>query len=226
MDTDWNWRLDAEQGGAPARSPTSARTGSTSSSRHRQAGRERARRLRDRPPGRRAPVGPVETSRATARGERSSARGDERGLRQRAAPLRRRHARVARRLAGQRRPQEPPLVRGRRHRRLAAVGRRGERAALARPPRPPERGALGAARPGQRLPGWASRGIPGHVQAALPRGLPRRREREDAGRARLPDVRDGHAAVVVCEAIAESARTRTWVAVPSRAAQPLPAQQL
>ena len=41
----------------------------------------------------------------------------------------------------------------------------------------------------------------------------------------FPTFRDGHAAVVVCEAIAESARTRTWVAVPSRAAQPLPANR-
>jgi len=42
----------------------------------------------------------------------------------------------------------------------------------------------------------------------------------------FPTFRDGHAAVVVCEAIAESAHTGTWVAVPSRAAQPLPAKQV
>jgi predicted dehydrogenase len=39
----------------------------------------------------------------------------------------------------------------------------------------------------------------------------------------FPTFHDGHRAVVVCEAIAESARGGRWIEVPARVAQPLPA---
>jgi predicted dehydrogenase len=40
----------------------------------------------------------------------------------------------------------------------------------------------------------------------------------------FPTFHDGHRALVVCEAIAESARERSWVEVPSGAARPLSAR--
>ena len=59
------------------------------------------------------------------------------------------------------------------------------------------------------------RGLPRHVQAAVPRGL-RVAERGDANAPRpFPTFADGHREVLLCEAILESHRERRWVDVAS-----------
>ena len=191
-DTDWNWRLDPAQGGAlRAVADIGSHwldlvgfvTGKRVASVFADLATVHAVR--------RVPTGPVETF--------SDGAGDvERVDRELASED---FAHVLRALRG-RRPRRRSCVSqvsaGRKNRvwfeadgteRRARVGRGGAGAAVARPPRPAERGALARAGADQRLPERARRGLPRHVQAALPRRLPRGRGRADARRrGRVPDL--------------------------------------
>ena len=126
-----------------------------------------------------------DVQRRERRRDRRHGDGDRGRGRHPAAPDRRR-TRGGDDLAGVGGPQEPPELGDRRLRVRARVALRGARGALARPSRAPERAAAARAR---RLPAGPRRGLPGHLQAPLPRGLRGRGGGRAAGRAGLPDVR-------------------------------------
>ena len=166
--------------------------------RHRLA-LDRSRDVPHRPPRRgrdgrphdvhRRPQAADRAGRDVQRGERRRDRRHGDGDRGRgghpAAPDRRR-PRAGHDLAGVGGSQEPPELGDRRLRVGARLALGGARGAVDRPPRPPERAAAERAR---RLPARARRGLPGHLQAPLPRRLLGGGGGRPAGRARLPDVR-------------------------------------
>ena len=149
---------------------------------HRSPGQGRARRPLHRA---RGPARPDGSGRDLRRCGRRRARRPghvHRGRGAHPAPLRGRKPRPGDDLPGQRRPEEPPLVRGRRLEGRARVGLGPQRGALARPSRPAERARGPRSRParrqrarGQRPAGRARGRLHRHLQAALPRRLPRRR---------------------------------------------------
>src|SRR5262249_28143563 len=95
--------------------------------------------------------------------------------------------------AGDGGPQELRPLRGRGRQGGAGLGQRTAQRAVAGPPRRAERIAAPRPRPAaargtevRRLPRRPQRGVPGHVQAALPGGLRLPRRRRLAGAAAVP----------------------------------------
>ena len=174
-----------------ARSATSARTGSTSSSSSPAAtSRPCCADLHDVHPRAQAadrPGGDVQRrDRRRDRSTRAMETEDAAGILLR---LTRRRARRAAPCRRSRPAARTAWLGDRRLGELARLGLGGARGAVDRPPRPAERALLTRCATRRRLPAGPRRGLPGHVQAALPRRLPRGRGRRPAGRARLPDVR-------------------------------------
>ena len=156
-------------------------------------------------------------------GRRARGRADvDRGHRSRARPLRRRRAGRVQGLAGQRRAQELPALRGGRLGGGAGLERGAPRGAVARTPRRAERraaaqrGADAAGRGGAHVPpGRSRRGLGRDVPRALPRRLHRGRRR--AARRRRPTTRRSPTGTApTCWETRSRCRTaeRRWVEVP------------
>ena len=115
-------------------------------------------------------------------------------------------------------PQEPPPVRGRRVGRRRRLGPGEPGPAVAGPPRPAERdpaaqpGADDAARPGRgRAAGRPRRRFRRHARRPLPRRLCRRGAGGMSEHPPYATFADGHEAMLVGDAIANSSRTGGWV---------------
>jgi hypothetical protein len=120
------------------------------------------------------------------------------------------------------RAQEPAHLGGQRVRRLAGLDLGGARVPVGRAPGAAQRGRrqgpgadVGAGGFGDGVPGRARGGLPRHLPGAV-RGRLRRRRRRTAGqgaRPAYPTFADGHDVALVCQAVAESARSGTWAPV-------------
>ena len=231
LESDWNWRLQPDQGGAlRAVGDIGSHwldlmtfvTGQPIVGGHGRPGDVHRSTRRE-------PTGPVETfSTDRSRETRSSARSRPRTPRRSSCGSTngaRGAVSISQISAGR---KNSLAVGDRRVRRRLVVGLGAARPALARPPRaaerdpPPQPGADGRRRPGRgRAAGRPRRGLRRHVRRPLPSRLRGRRGRRarPPGR-RYPTFADGHDEMLVGDAIAESAREGRWVDVDRSAAAP------
>ena len=187
FDTDWNWRLDPAAGGSLRA------VGDIGShwidlvtfitGRHVEAVMADLTTFIGV---RKQPTGPVETFSGASAGETVDTRDGDRGRGRHPAAAHRRSAGGGDDLAGLGGPQEPAELGDRRLRVRARLALRGARGAVDRPPRAARTSCCCASR---RLPARPRRGLPGHLQAPLPRRLRGGGGRRSARRAGLPDLR-------------------------------------
>ena len=223
-DTDYNWRVLADQGGAAAgRGRHRHALDGPGHLDHRPGGRGRVGRPEDGPPGPQAAQGRGrDLHRQDGQAGANRAGGHHhRGLRLHPLPLPGRGPGQPARLAGHCRPQELHPLRDRRLEVRPGLEQRVAQRAVDRPPREAQRepdprsGAGRATWPGatSTIPAATTRASPTRSSSVSGRSTSTSRPATTRRRRCIPTFAEGHREVVLCEAILKSHREERWVNV-------------